>query len=133
MLSAANASGNTLLSRLLQAHNLSQQGIINRLAGHGLLFSGDTGYQTNQEAQNYGHQVYDANQAALGDLLNYQAQALQQKQQLSQAVQNALENAYQNYLAHPELGAYGQAPAASPSLPTQNNFLNNPALRGLFR
>lgn len=100
-------SGNAELARIDKQHKLNQQAIINQLAGHGLLFSGDTGYKTGQEGQNYGNTVYDAQQKALADILGYRQSTLQQQQQLHQSVIDALQTAYQNYLNHPELGGYG--------------------------
>jgi len=106
-------SGNAQLARIDKAHKNNLQTIINQLAGRGLVFSGDTGYQTGQEDQGYGNNVYDAQQQALSDILGYRQSTAQQEQQLHQSVIDALQTAYQNYLNHPELGNYGQTPAAA--------------------
>jgi hypothetical protein len=105
-------SGNAQLARIDKAHKDNLQAIINRLAGHGLIFSGDTGYQSGQEDQAYGNNVYDAQQQALADILGYRTNTLNQQQQLHQSVIDALQTAYQNYLNHPELGGYGQQTTA---------------------
>lgn len=106
-------SGNAQLARIDKQHQTNLQAIINQLASHGLVFSGDTGYKTGQEDQTYGNTVYDAQQAALADILGYRTNTLQQQQQLHQSVIDALQTAYQNYLNHPELGGYGQPAAAT--------------------
>ena len=95
-------TGNADLARLDHQHQQARQAIINRLAGHGLLFSGETGYQTGQEDQGYGNQVYDAQQKVLSDILGYRTSALNQTQGLHGNVTQALEQAWQNYMAHPE-------------------------------
>lgn len=104
-------SGNAQLARIDKAHQQNLRNVINTLAAHGILNSGDTGYQTGQEDQGYGNNVYDAQQAALADILGYRQNALQQQQQLHQSVIDALQQAYQTYLNHPELGGYGQGPS----------------------
>lgn len=100
-------SGNAELARIDKQHQHNLQAIINQLAGHGLLFSGDTGYRSGEENQGYGNTVYDAQQKALADILGYRQNTLQQQQQLHQSVIDALQQAYQTYLNHPELGNYG--------------------------
>ena len=107
-------SGNATLARLDQSHKQNLQAIINRLAAHGILNSGETGYQTVQEDRNYGNNRYDAEQAAIADILGYRQSALQQQQSLHDAVSQALENAYQNSLNHPELYGYGQVTGTAP-------------------
>ena len=101
-------TGNAELARLDHAHSLARQAIINRLAGHGLLFSGETGYDTGQEDQQYGNNVYDAQAKALADILGYRTNALSQTQGLHSNTVNAIENAYQLALQHPELFGNGQ-------------------------
>lgn len=101
-------SGNAELARIDKQHKQNLQTIINTLAGHGLVFSGDTGYKSGQEDQGYGNTVYDAQQSALADILGYRQNALQTQQGLHQSVIDALQQAYQTYLNHPELGGYGQ-------------------------
>lgn len=110
MVKANYDAGNSALSRTDRTHKQNLQSIINTLAGRGLLFSGDTGYQSNQENTQYGNQSYDLHQQALADILGYRRNALQQQQGLHQGVVDALMQAYQNYLNHPELGGYGKQP-----------------------
>jgi hypothetical protein len=100
-------SGNAALARIDRQHKQNLQAIINHLAGHGLLFSGDTGYQSGQEDQGYGNNVYDAQQQALADILGYRQNTLQQQQALHQASIAALQQAYQNSLAYPAQYGYG--------------------------
>ena len=114
MVQANYNSGNAALARLDQTHQQNLKAIINQLASRGLVFSGDTGYQTVQEDRNYGNTKYDAEQSALADILGYRQSALQQQQQLHQSVSDALENAYQNALNHPELYGYGDVTGYQP-------------------
>jgi hypothetical protein len=58
-------SGNADLARLDKSHNLARQAVINRLASHGILNSGDLGYGEGQADETYGNQVYDARSALL--------------------------------------------------------------------
>ena len=97
-------AGNSTLARLDKSHTLGKQQIVNTLAGRGLLFSGDTGYQQGQADQSYGNNVYDAQQAVLNAISGYRSTAMSQEQALQQSVIQALEMAYQNALAY---GAYG--------------------------
>lgn len=96
-------SGNAALARLDKQHEQARKAVIDRLAGRGLLFSGDLGYGVGEADSQYGNQVYDARQALLQYLNGVQSQALAQKQSLGSAVVNALQNAYSNVLSHPEL------------------------------
>lgn len=105
-------AGNATLARLDQAHHLQRQSIVNQLAGRGLLFSGETGYQRGQADKAYGNNVYDAQQAVLNGILGYRQNAMTQEQALQSQVISALENAYTNYV---NSGQYGAAPADSSS------------------
>jgi hypothetical protein len=106
-------SGNGQLARLDRSHNQNRTAIINALAAHGMVFSGDTGYQTGQEDKTYGNNVYDAQQSALADILGYRNQAQSQRDALHAATVAALQNAFQNYATNP--AAYGQLPTQTPS------------------
>lgn len=102
-------AGNAELARLDQGHKQNLQKIINQLAGHGLVFSGETGYQTGLEDKAYGNNVYDAQSNALQQILAAMNTAEQQRQQVESNLQNAYENAYNVYASNPELyGAYTQ-------------------------
>jgi len=103
-------AGNAVLARLDQTHALNRQGVINSLAAHGLINSGDTGYQLGQQDQQYGQGVYDATQSALNQAYNLQQNDLSAKNTLQQQIASALQSAWQNFMANP--GAYAQAPAA---------------------
>ena len=89
-------SGNAQLARLDQAHTLGLRGVVNALAGRGLLFSGDLGYQQGQQNQLYGHNVYDARNALLSSLSNAYQSYLQQKNQYASAVAQAAQQAEAN-------------------------------------
>lgn len=102
-------SGNGQLARLDKAHTQARQAIINQLAAHGLIDSGDTGYQIGNADQTYGNTVYDAQQQALADILGYRNDAQSQLSSLHQQTISALENAFTNYANNP--AAYGQTSA----------------------
>lgn len=97
-------AGNGQLARIDKAHDQARRTIINTLAAHGLIDSGDTGYQIGNADQTYGNTVYDAIQSALADVLGYRNSAQQQRDALHTAKTTALENAYQFAVDHP--GAY---------------------------
>jgi hypothetical protein len=105
-------SGNGQLARLDKAHEQARRTIINQLAAHGLLDSGDTGYQVGGADQTYGNSVYDAQQQALADILGYRNSAQSQRDALHNAKVAALENAYQWYIDHPAAAA-----ATTPTTP----------------
>lgn len=111
-------SGNGEKARIDKAHDNARQAIINQLAAHGIVFSGDTGYQIGNADQTYGNQVYDAQQSALADILGYRTGSQTQQSALHQATIAALENAYNNYVANPTAYvAPPQVPAAAASQP----------------
>jgi hypothetical protein len=113
-------SGNAELARIDKAHSQARQAIINRLAGHGLLTSGETGYENGLEDQGYGNTVYDAQQRALGDILGYRNQANSQIEGLRSQTLAALQQAYQNYVNSP--GLYGTGTSANaPQAPQQSS------------
>lgn len=98
-------SGNATLARLDKQHDLTRKAVIDRLAGSGLLFSGDTGYQEGQADQAYGNDVYDARQKVLQLLNGYQNQYLNAAQNSQSSLLNALLAAFSSYAQNP--GAYG--------------------------
>lgn len=108
-------SGNGTLARLDRSHEQARQQIINQLAAHGLIDSGETGYQVGNADQSYGNQVYDAQQQALADILGYRNSAQGQLSSLHAATLAALENAFTNYANNP--AAYGQIPAPKVASP----------------
>lgn len=105
-------SGNGQLARLDKAHAQARQTIINTLAAHGLIDSGDTGYQIGNADQTYGNGVYDAQQQALADILGYRNNAQTQRDALHAATIQALEGAFTNYANNP--AAYGQTTNSAP-------------------
>lgn len=110
-------SGNAELARIDQTHKQNLQTVINQLAGHGLVFSGDTGYKTGLEDQNYGNTVYDAQQKALSDVLALIQSADTQKQQLENNLTSAYEGAYNTYTSNPAYYGLANAPV-TPTSPT---------------
>lgn len=97
-------AGNADLARLDRAHGLQRRAVINQLAAHGILNSGDLGYLTGQADQVYGNQVYDARNSILDYLRNAYQQFLDRRQRLQGGVTNALQNAFQNQLANIQAG-----------------------------
>lgn len=95
------ASGNSGLSRLNRQRDDSRQAVINQLAGAGIIGSGELGYQEGQVQQNYGNALYDAQQQLLGAFSQADTQALGSRQQLRDAVIQALSSAYGRYLSNP--------------------------------
>jgi hypothetical protein len=98
-------SGNADLARLDKQHQLATQAVVNALASHGILASGDLGYREGQENQAYGNNVYDARSKVLDYLRGLNETYLDRKNQLRQATVAALQNAAQFAYANP--GLYG--------------------------
>ncbi len=90
-------SGNATLARLDKAHTQARQAVINRLAAHGILRSGDLGYQEGEADKSYGNQVYDAQQQIIQYLQGLYQQYLNQRNQLHQSVLQAQQNALASY------------------------------------
>lgn len=122
-------SGNSTLSRIDKQRDQGQQTNIQNEVSRGLLFSGDTGYHAGQIDQQYGNNVYDAQQALLSQNQQWLGQNLSAKQQLRSATVDALSGAYNTFVSNPALyGAAGatppaaatppSAPAATPATPT---------------
>jgi hypothetical protein len=99
-------SGNSTLSKLDKAHKDARTAVINHLAGTGLLFSGDTGYQGGQADSTYGHNVYDARHAVLDALTGMANQNMAGKQANNNQLTQALMAAYQNYASQIGQGGY---------------------------
>lgn len=95
-------SGNATSARMEKQHELQRQAIINKLAGHGLLFSGDTGYLQGQENQTYGNTVYDAKQQLLDYLANLFQSYNDRRTGLRSQTQSARLQAIQSYLSNPD-------------------------------
>lgn len=107
-------AGNASLARLDKQHQLNQQGSINNLAAHGILFSGETGYQRGNIDQTYGNDVYDAQQALLNQNRQWLAQNVATKQGLHTDVVNAATGAYNTAVANPAV--YAQPGATNPTV-----------------
>jgi hypothetical protein len=89
-------SGNAGLARLDKAHELARKAVVDRLVGHGILNSGDLGYQTGQADQTYGQQVYDARHSILDYLSSLYQKSLDSRQSLRNSLLDAYNGAYQN-------------------------------------
>jgi hypothetical protein len=95
-------SGTSTLAQLQRQRDLNQQGIVNSLAAHGIIRSGDLGYKTGQNEQNYGNELYNAQQGLLGTLAQRASDTAAQKAGLQTGVTNALTSAYQTYVQNPQ-------------------------------
>ena len=114
---AASANPNSTVKRLGEQRDLNQRGIINSLAAHGILFSGDLGYRTGENEKAYGRSVYDAGQELLAGLNGLGRDTARQKQDLRSKTTDALMGAYDRMVANPGMwGAAGPQTAAPPPL-----------------
>jgi hypothetical protein len=127
-------SGNGELARIDKSHNLARQAIINRLAGRGLLYSGDTGYLSGQEDQQYGNTVYDAQQKVLADILGLRQAALEKSKGLHDSTVAAYGAAYDYALEHPELfaGSKDKATGGTPPVDSTPYTTRNPVATNLL-
>lgn len=107
-------AGNSSLARLDRQKGQSEQGNINNLAAHGIINSGELGYQAGQIGRNYGNAVYDTQQQLLSGLNAAQQQNLATKAGLHSNTIGALTGAYDQYVANPQF--YGAAPSSTPSV-----------------
>lgn len=98
-------AGNSSLARLDKQKSTNEQGNVNNLAAHGILFSGELGYQAGQIGKNYGNAVYDTQQQLLAGLTAAQQQNLAAKAGLHSQTIGALTGAYDTMVANP--GYYG--------------------------
>lgn len=105
-------SGDATLARIDKNREAQRRAVINRLAGHGLLNSGDLGYGIGEADTSYGNQVYDARQSVLDYLSGLTQQNLNQKLGLHQSVNDAISTAFQRFLDHPD--AYAPPDATTP-------------------
>lgn len=110
-------SGNATLARLDKAHELQRRAVINQLAAHGILNSGDLGYQEGQADQTYGNNVYDAKNAVLDQLANLFSNYLGNRSGYESQTQNARLQAITNFLQNPDAYASQYAPAQAQSSP----------------
>jgi hypothetical protein len=102
-------SGNAVLARLRHQRDVNRRAILNRLAGRGLVGSGDTGYLEGENARESGNMEYDARNRLLAALTGFQQNYVDRKMSLRSAVLQAYQQAYYNYMQNPELyqGTFG--------------------------
>jgi len=113
MAQQATTSGVSTLAQLQRSRDLSQQSLQNNLAAHGMINSGDLGWRTGQNQQNYGTALYNAQQGAIGALNTAAQNAATQKAGLHTNVVNALTSAYNAYVGNPNDYGMVTTPAAS--------------------
>jgi hypothetical protein len=87
-------SGNATMSRLDKSRDDAKRNVINALAGKGLLFSGETGYQEGEVGSEYGRNVYDARNKVLDSLRTVDQNYLDRKSSLHDRVVQALQQAF---------------------------------------
>jgi hypothetical protein len=95
-------SGNAGLAKINKQHDLNSRGIVNKLAGRGLLRSGDLGYQTGEENQAYASNQYEGRQKILEYLTQISQQAQDRRNALRQSVIQSVMAAYQNMGQNPQ-------------------------------
>lgn len=112
-------AGNSSLARLDKQKGLNQQGLQNNLAAHGIIRSGELGYQTGEIGRNYGNAVYDTQQQLLSGLNAASQQALATKAGLKSNTVGALTSAYDLYVQNPSMygAAGGTTPVGTPATP----------------
>jgi hypothetical protein len=115
MAQQATTSGVSTLAGLQKQRDLSQQNIVNSLAAHGLIGSGDLGWRTGQNLQDYGSSLYQAQQGVLDTLAQQASQTALQKQGLHTNTVGALTGAYNTYVNDPSY--WGAAAPAAPVAP----------------
>lgn len=97
------ASGNATMARLDHANQLAKQAVINRLAGHGMVDSGDLGYLEGEQGRAFGNQSYDARQKLLDYFTQLHQSYQDRRNSMQQSLMAAMQNAYMNAMN----GAYG--------------------------
>jgi hypothetical protein len=106
-------AGTSTLAQLQRQRDLTQASTVNQLAAHGLIRSGDLGWRTGQNAQDYATSLYNAQQGVLGSLADVARQTATQKQQLQSNTVGALTSAYNTYVANPQYYGMAQNPVAA--------------------
>jgi hypothetical protein len=101
MAQQATTSGVSTLAQLQRARDQNQQTIQNQLAAHGIIRSGDLGYKTGQNQQDYGSSLYSAQQGVLDTLAGKASDVASQKAGLHTNTVSALTNAYNTYVNDP--------------------------------
>src|SRR5262245_2834236 len=116
MTQQATTSGVSTLAGLERTRDLAQQNIQNQLAAQGIIRSGDLGWRTGQNVQNYAADLYNVQQGVLDTLAERARQTALQKQQLHTNTVGALTSAYQSYVNDPRY--WGMAGASPPPAET---------------
>lgn len=111
-------AGTSTVAQLLKAFQNQQSGTLDSLAARGMLRSGATGYDQNQNLQGYNSAQYNALQSLLGNLGTQQSNLLQQEGTLNQQSEQATNDAYTRILQQIQAGtlvAPTTSAAAAPS------------------
>jgi hypothetical protein len=122
MAQANTAAGTSTVAGLQRTRDDNQTNILDSLAAHGALDSGQTGYATTRNQQAYGQDLYGGLQTALSGLNTATATDVSTKQGLRSDTTKALTGAYDTMVANPALwGAAdtGGVKAAANSAATQ--------------
>src|SRR5215831_19487190 len=126
MAQQATTSGISTLGQLNRQRDLNQQTLQNQLAAHGIIRSGDLGWRTGQNQQNYAVDLYNAQQDVLDTLASAAASNVSGKQTLHTNTVNALTKAYETYINDPKYYGMGspapdtsQLPAVTPTTGSQ--------------
>jgi hypothetical protein len=117
MAQQATTSGVSTLAQLQRQRDLTQANTVNQLAAHGLVRSGDLGWRSGQNAQDYATSLYNAQQGVLGSLADLARNTAAQKQQLQTNTVGALTSAYNTYIANPQYYGMAQTPATPAPAP----------------
>jgi hypothetical protein len=118
---ANTQAGTSTVAGYQRTRDDNQQSILDTLAAHGMLASGQTGYATLRNQQAYGRDVAGGLQSALAGLNTAQATDVSTKQGLHSDVTQALVGAYNTYVQNPQLwgAATGGTTAAKNTAATQ--------------
>jgi len=112
MAQANTAAGTSTVAGYQRTRDENQQNILDSLAAHGMLDSGQTGYATTRNQEAYGRDVYGGLQTALSGLNTAAATDVSAKQGLHSDVTKALLGAYQTYVQNPQF--WGAADTGGP-------------------
>lgn len=116
------AAGTSTYAQLTKAFHDSQTASLDSLGARGLLRSGATGQEENNNLQNYNTAQYSALQTLLGGLGTDQSNLLAQQGTLNQQSEQATNDAYQRILSQIQAGtlvapSIGSGPSAPPTAP----------------
>lgn len=125
MAQQATTSGVSTLAQLQRSRDQSQQTIQNQLAAHGLIRSGDLGWRSGQNQQDYGNSLYSAQQGVLDTLASKASDVASQKAGLHTNTVSALTNAYNTYVNDPSYYGMVDQTGASPPALSQRRTVDN--------